>query len=73
MGHVNRDTESDEEAALFARALLMPKHFVEVAVETYRKSNEHTKTYDSIVEYISHIFGVSKRMAHERLLELKLI
>jgi len=59
------------EASLFARALLMPKPFVEKAVELYNERvRNNNSSFDSIVEYFTYVFEVTERKARLRLKEL---
>ena len=65
------DTKSEDKelaASLFARAMLMPRPYLEKAVEIYR-SEKQWEQYDSLIDYISSLFRVTKRKAKLRLEE----
>jgi len=64
------DTQVEAEAEFFARALLMPKAFMELAV---RKFQGNFKKHHSIQSFIGQIFEVSLPKAYKRLLELKML
>ena len=53
-------------ADLFARALLMPRHYLERAVEIY-SSKCGKSAFFSCEEYLSDMFGVTERRVKERL------
>jgi len=65
----NTQSEKKElEASLFARALLMPKPYVEKAVEIYNAKRR--QEFDSLTDYITSLFKVTDRKARLRLGEL---
>jgi Zn-dependent peptidase ImmA (M78 family) len=69
-GEYDESDESKKEAManLFARALLMPKHYLVKAIEIYNgKAGE--SAFSSCVEYLSDMFGVTERRVKERLVE----
>jgi len=64
-------SEREAMANLFARALLMPKHYLQKAVEIF-KSKDGNSSYSSCEEYLSDIFGVTERRVRDRLEECEL-
>jgi len=67
------ETPEEEEAELYARALLMPRRSIEAAASMYRESDELLNVYNTMTEFISRIFKVSEKKAYERLRELALL
>jgi len=61
--------EAELEANYFAHALLMPRPFVEKAVEIYRSKT--VTAFDSLVDYLCSLFNVTERKARHRLEELQ--
>ena len=74
-----RDTDQrsgslvEDEAELYARALLMPRPSVKAAVRVYKEDEELSKEYGSLTAFISKIFNVSHKKAYDRLDELNVL
>jgi len=57
------------EAELFARALLMPRRYLQRAVELYQAKDKGHTVFSSLKEYISYVFSVAQDKATIRLEE----
>ena len=63
-------TPEEEQAELFARALLMPKEYIKTAVQSAESDIKNNR--ERLSEYISKLFQVTPKKADQRLEELNL-
>ena len=67
---MNSETDTDDReiaASLFARALLMPRPYVEKAIKIYNEKRK--EIFHSSIEYVASLFEVPVRHARRRLEE----